>query len=109
MVGMTQEKTGELTLAAVTRREVEKYAGYSDLAKLYPVLDDEHQSYAVVLIENERTKESVWVMMMAHIESDFVVIDEDTSLNKPLVEALTINGNIPREKIILAYKGETHP
>jgi hypothetical protein len=38
-----------------------------------------------------------------------VVIDEDTSVDKPLYEALMTNGGVPREKIILAYRGETLP
>jgi hypothetical protein len=45
---------------------------------------------------------------MAKVVDDKVIILEDTT-DKPLYEALMVNGGIPRERIILAYKGETLP
>jgi hypothetical protein len=39
---------------------------------------------------------------------DYVVIEED-STDKPLVDALMVNGDVPREKIVLAYRGEVLP
>jgi hypothetical protein len=46
-------------------------------------------------------------MVMAHIEGDVVIIDEDLT-DRPLVEAL-VRAGIPREKIVLAYTGEPLP
>jgi hypothetical protein len=45
---------------------------------------------------------------MARVVGDSIVIEVDTT-DKPLVDALTGNQNIPREKIILAYAGEIVP
>jgi hypothetical protein len=38
---------------------------------------------------------------------DEVIIEEDTTLDKHLVDTLIHNGGIPRDRIILAYKGES--
>jgi hypothetical protein len=99
----------ESSLAEITRREVDMYSGPSHQADLYSVLDDENQRYAVVVVAQLDGKRTVWVMMMAHVADDYIVIDEDTTLEKHLVDALMVNGDVPRDKIILAYKGETLP
>lgn len=49
-----------------------------------------------------------WAVVLARVVGDYVVIDQDTT-DKPLVDALMINGGIPRERIILACAGETLP
>lgn len=50
---------------------------------------------------------SVAIMMMAHIEGDYIVIDADNT-DRPLYEGL-MQAGIPREKIIFAYAGERVP
>lgn len=105
----TLEQISTQALAEITRREVSLYAATSDTAAFYPVLDEEHQTYAVVVIENDRSQSPAWVFVMARIVGDKVVIEEDTTLDKHLVDALIHNGGIPRDKIILAYKGEPVP
>ncbi len=103
MAGVVQET---LSLAQITRREVELYAGDCLNCTLYPVLDDDHQTYAVILVaENDHP---VWALVMAQVVGDTVIIIEDTT-DKPLVDALMINGGVPRDKIVLAYKGEKKP
>ena len=105
----TGENTG-LSLAQIVRREVALYQAHSHISTFYAMLDDENQRYGVVVVENDRSLEvPVWIFMMARVEDEFIVIEQDTSLNKHLYEALMINGEIPREKIILAYKGEKLP
>jgi XisI protein len=47
------------------------------------------------------------VVVLARIEGDFIIIEEDTT-DRPLVKKLVAAG-IPREKIILAYLDETIP
>jgi hypothetical protein len=46
--------------------------------------------------------------VLAQVVGDKVIILEDRT-DKPLYEALMINGGIPREQIILAYAGESLP
>lgn len=50
----------------------------------------------------------VRVFMMTRIVDEWIIIEEDTSLNKHLFETLMARG-IPRDQIILAYRGETLP
>lgn len=94
-------------LAEITRREVSFYAGNAFQARLFPVFDDARQTYAVIIIEDDPAMRPAWVVVMARVEADKVIIEEDTSLDKPLVDALTANGGIPREQIVLAYAGES--
>ncbi len=105
MVGIVQERH---SLAELTRREVERYAGHSDESNLYFLSDDKQQSYAVVDVPHTPRSYSPEIVVMAHVVGNFIVIDEDTT-DKPLFEALMINAHISREKIILAYQGEAIP
>jgi hypothetical protein len=93
-------------LVEITRREVAGYVGYSPFAKLYPILDDTNHTYAVVIVEQAHEKRLVEIVIMARVIGNQVVIEEETT-DKPLVEALMVNGGIPREQIVLAYRGET--
>src|SRR5258706_15855537 len=98
MAGITQERQ---SLADVTRREVERYVGYSDESNLYFLADDKQLAYAVVDVPNMPRTYSTEIVVMARVVGDYVVIDEDTT-DKPLVDALIINAGLPREKSILA-------
>lgn len=95
-------------VCTIVRREVDRYAGHSVGCKLYAVLDDEHLTYGVICVPDDSMDRPAWVVVLAHVVGDSIVIDEDTTDNS-LVDALMINGGIPREKIILAYTGETLP
>src|SRR5262245_15396554 len=96
-------------LAEITRREIARYAGNANQARLFPILDDTHQTYAVIIIEDDPAARPAWVVVMARVVENLIVIEEDTSVDKPLVDALTTNGNVPREQIVLAYAGESLP
>jgi hypothetical protein len=99
----------QLSLAELARREVKRYAADSDDVHLYTVLDDEHQTYAVNVVPiQEADRHHAWVAVMARVVGNHIVIEEDRT-DKPLVDALMINGGVPRERIILAYKGEKLP
>ncbi|MBI5667232.1 MAG: XisI protein [Chloroflexi bacterium] len=106
MVSVTKDKVE--SLAEITRREVARYVGYSPVARLFPVLDDTHQTYAVIIIENDPALRPASAVVMARVVGDKVVIEEETT-DKPLYEALMVNGGIPREQIVLAYAGESLP
>lgn len=105
MVGVIQE---QLSLAEITRREVERYVGYSDDSTLYFLADDKRQTYAVVDVPHTPREYPTEIVVLARVMGDVVVIDEDTT-DKPLVEALMVNAHIPREKIILVYQDEAIP
>lgn len=94
-------------LLKIVRQEVEKYAGSGRgiNLRLCPVLDDEHQTYSVIAVDYPNHQNVAGVVVLARVIGDNVIIEED-STNKKLIDALLQNG-IPREKIVLAYAGET--
>jgi hypothetical protein len=73
------------------------------------LLDDTHQRYGLVCVPDEESQRPAWVLLLARIVNDYIVIEEDNALDKTLVEALIMNGGIPRSQIVLAYKGEAAP
>jgi hypothetical protein len=96
------------TLADITREEVEKYVGVSFTAKSYPVLDDKNQIYTAITIDNDLNLRPALPIVMAQVVDNKVIILEDTTIDKPLYEAL-MQAGIPRDQIVLAYAGETIP
>lgn len=109
MVGLTTIRKNNTMLANIVKQEVVRYAGNAHQAKLYPILDDVNQTYAVVIVEEDPAARPAWVVVMAQVVDEHIIIEEDTSLDKNLVDALVDNGSIPREQIVLAYMGETLP
>ena len=105
MVGLTNEAL--LTnLETIVRQEITVYAAYSFTSKLYCITDDAQKLYAVISVPNQPHSRPVKVIVMAQVNKDKVVILEDVT-DKPLVDALMVNAGIAREKIVLAYRGET--
>jgi hypothetical protein len=98
----------ESELVEIARRAVEKYAGGSPHARIFSILDDLRQVYAVTGIEKELGEDYSWILLQAHVEDGFIVVDVDNIFDKKLVYALEQAG-VPREQIVLAYEGETIP
>jgi hypothetical protein len=96
------------TVAHIVQHEVDQYAGDAVGGKLLSLADEHNQTYAVIAVPDNAKERPAWAVVLARVVGDYVVIDEDTT-DKPLVDALMINGGIPRERIILAYAGETLP
>jgi hypothetical protein len=96
-------------LLDITREEVRKYAsnGRGGNILLFPLLDDERQTYAVVDVDYPTRKDYAGVVVFARVVGEKVVIEEDTT-DKKLVDALLQRG-IPRAQIVLAYEGEITP
>lgn len=94
-------------LAQIVRQEVEKYAAPSFNSRNYPVLDDDHRFYAALSIIDDTSPDRVAPIVVARLQADQVVIEADNT-NKPLVDAL-VQAGIARDKIILAYTGESVP
>lgn len=98
-----------LSLVDIVRREVFLYSGNAQSIKHYTAFDEDKQLYAVIAVPENADLRPAWVPIMARVVDDTVIIDEDTSIDKPLYQALMVNGGVPREKIVLAYKGEKLP
>jgi hypothetical protein len=93
---------------AVLRQEISWYAGISDDSKAYLLRDDELKNYAVNAIMNEPGPNHAWIIVQAHLEGEYIVVDEDNVWDKNLWKALVAAG-VPREQIVLAYQGEKVP
>src|SRR3990172_2076185 len=93
-------------LKQIIKEEVSWYAGCGTglNMKLFKLLDDVNQTYALMAVDDPPTKEPADVVVMARIVGDLVIIEQDNT-DRPLVKHLQQAG-IPREKIILAYAGE---
>jgi XisI protein len=98
---------GVTDLNAIVEREVEGYSGPALKAVTRALADRERHIYAVVVIPDRPRPFPSRVVVMAHVEGDKVVIDEDTT-DRPLWKELVAAG-IPREQIILTYAGESLP
>lgn len=96
-------------LNVIVAEEVRKYAGSGRGARLrlFALLDDEHQHYAVTAVHDPRAGRPMAVVVMAQVVGQYVVIEEDRT-DKPLLDALLQRG-LTREQIILAYNGEQTP
>lgn len=103
-----------ISLLDTLKSELDWYAnttGYK--SRVHYFRDEEAQTYAIVTIpDQDYPKELIGrsrvnVMMMAHMENGYIVVDADNT-DKPLYEGL-MHAGIPREKIILAYAGERVP
>lgn len=99
-------KIEAISLAQIVQHEVEQYAGNTHEATLYAVSDSNQQIYTVVCVPENESERPAWVMLMARVVDNKIIVDEDTALDKPFHEALMKNAHIPREQIILAYAGE---
>lgn len=109
MVRMIQEQIMSAPLVDVTRREVDLYAGNAFNATLYAIADEKKHIYTVISIPNHPRPFPAGIVVMARVVGNYVIIEEDRTLDKPLVDALMINGGVPREKSLLAYTGEKLP
>ena len=94
-------------LTAIVRHEVEDYSGPSIKARTYAISDVAKQTYTVLIVPDFPRKFEANIMVLAHIENDKVLIEEDTT-DRPLWREL-VRAGIPREQIILTYAGEKLP
>ncbi|MCL4256443.1 MAG: XisI protein [Anaerolineae bacterium] len=97
------------TLTQILKESVRAYAGNGRGANilLFPILDDDHQIYAVTAVDYPTRDDVALVMVLARVVGDVIVIEEDTT-DKKLVDALLQRG-ISRQQIVLAYLGEPLP
>lgn len=93
-------------LTEIVQREVESYASAGWMTQDYMIADPVRQTFTVIAVPDEKRKDLTHpvVVVMAHIDGETVVIDEDIT-DRPLSLALQEAG-VPREKIVLAYLGK---
>lgn len=94
-------------LTDIVQPVVEAYAAAGWQTQDFIISDPVRQTFSVIAIPDAQRKDLKHpiVVVMAHIEGDQVIIDEDIT-DRPLSLALQAAG-VPREKIVLAYLGKT--
>lgn len=92
-------------LDAVVKEAVFGYAGGGANVKLFPLVNEELHVYAVNIIDYPIRKRPAAVVVIARVDGDKVIIEEDLT-DRPLLDQLLHRG-IPRSQIVLAYAGET--
>ena len=108
MAQITREQAATEALTDIVRREVKAYEVGGFGGRLISVLDDSQGRYALHILVDKPEPNPVRTVMLAEVIGDYVIIQTDRT-DKPLVDALMVNGGIPRDKIVLAYAGETLP
>ncbi len=97
-----------IELSQIVQREVEGYARPMLKGRSYILADNRAQVFAVVDVPDHFPRKfPSGIAVLARVEGNFVIIEEDTT-DRPLVDELTRAG-IPREQIICTYIGETLP
>jgi hypothetical protein len=91
-------------LKEIVKDTLLEYVGTGFDNRSFPLSNEEEQIYAVNIIDTPVRKRRAGVVVIARIEGDKVIIEEDLT-DRPLVDAL-VRAGIPREKIVLAYAGE---
>ena len=71
----------------------------------YLVQSEDKTVMAVLGVAQVREQHIADASIITRLQDDRVIIEQDKT-NKPLVDAL-VQAGIPREKIVLAYAGET--
>jgi hypothetical protein len=82
-----------------------QYVGRGFDNRSFPLANEAEQIYAVNIIDTPVRKRKAGVVVIARVDGDRVIIEEDLT-DRPLVDAL-VEAGVPREKIVLAYAGET--
>jgi hypothetical protein len=95
------------SLEHIVKRVVHGYAVTGANLRTVAFSNDEQHFYAVNIIDTPVRKRPAGVMVMARVEGDKVIIEEDLT-DRPLVDAL-VRAGIPREQIVLAYAGDPIP
>lgn len=101
-------RLNDTELETILRDAVTKYDGRSDDFNVHLIFDPQRHIYAANAVRTVPSKERGFILMQARVVEGHIVIDADALWDKNLWQALEKAG-VPREQIILAYKGEKLP
>lgn len=96
-------------LKDIVQEEIAWYAadGLGANVRFFKLFDEAHQTYAIAAVDYPARKAVAGIVVLVRIVGDVTVIEEDAT-DRP-VEQRLIKRGIPREKIVLAYRGESVP
>ena len=89
------------SLASIVKEVVFSYASGGLNLRTFALSNEEQGVYGVNVIDWPEHHRSAGVVVLARIEGEQVIVEEDLT-DRPLVEALVTAG-IPRERIVLKY------
>ena len=89
------------SLVSLVKEVVFSYASGGLNLKTFALSNEEQGVYGVNVIDWPKRHRSAGVVVLARVEGDHVIIEEDLT-DRPLVDALVAAG-IPREQIVLKY------
>jgi hypothetical protein len=92
-------------LVNTLKQAMTQYTGPGANLHGFLMSDEQHQIYAVNIIDHPVRRYKPSMILLARIVGDKVIIETDNT-DKPLVEALIEQG-LARQQIILAYAGES--
>lgn len=95
------------SLAQIVKETVFWYVSSGFDHKMYGVMDETKQLYAVLGVDFPIHKRQPDIIVMARIADDRVIVEEDRT-DRPLVEELVRKG-VPREKIFHVQDGKLLP
>lgn len=96
-----------MDLAALVEREVADYVWDEEESFAYFVKDEARRMYAALIVPVNKPY-TAHPIVAAHLEADGrIVIDTDLT-DKQLYKRL-LDAGVPREQMVLAYKGEPWP
>jgi hypothetical protein len=95
------------TLKDTVKVLLQEYAGAGLNSYGYFLADDEHQVYAINMIDLPVREHDPMIVFMVRIVEDQIIIEADNT-DKPLYRKLIARGIAP-EKITLAYAGNITP
>ncbi len=89
------------SLASIVKEVVFSYASGGLNLRTFALSNEEQGVYGVNVIDWPERHRSAGVIVLARIEGEQVIIEEDLT-DRPLVDALVTAG-IPREQIVVKY------
>jgi hypothetical protein len=97
-----------MDLIQTVKDELNWYIGIGAGGGLFRIFDDNAHIYAVNAVTYPHQSEGVGVVLMVRVLANNIIVLEADNTDRPLVNRLEARG-IQREKIVLAYLGETVP
>src|SRR5262245_14645642 len=89
----------------ILKDELASYAQDPVNGVSFLTINKDQKVFAVVSVSELQGKRGAGMSLLVRLIGDCIVIERDMN-NKPLVDALVQRG-VPRDRIVLAYAGET--
>jgi len=96
-----------MDIKAILERELQDYAGEGANGHGTLTRSEDGREFSIIVHATARQKQFTFMSLSVSIENDLIIIHQDR--NDPALADTLMQVGIPREKIILAYMGESVP